>query len=68
MCTVQANQNHSVTVNHHVGVACIITLQGLPGSVAQSVASSTADPVVAPSHIFMETDHEIISTAILLLP
>ena len=41
--------------------------------IAQSVTSLTADPgvassIVAQSHIFMEVDHEIISTAILLLP
>ena len=44
----------------------------LPGPVAQSVASPTADPGVssfipARSHSFMEIDHEIISTVILLL-
>ena len=49
-----------------------------PGRVAQSVtclatdASLTADPgftrlIPAPSHSFVEIDHEIISTAILLL-
>ena len=49
----------------------------VPGRVAQSVsylvtdAKLTADPGVAssipaPSHTFMETDHEIISTVILL--
>ena len=40
-------------------------------SIAQSVTCLTADPGVASlipahSHTFMETDHEIISTAILL--
>ena len=51
----------------------------LPGRVAQSVtclttdASLTADPGVvssipARSHTFVEFDHEIISTALLLLP
>ena len=49
-------------------------LTGLKDSpVAQSVASLTADPGVtslipAQSHSFMEIDHEIISTGILLLP
>ena len=43
----------------------------LPGRVAQSVKCLTADPGVASlilawSHTFMEIDHEIISTAILL--
>ena len=42
-----------------------------PGRIAQSVTCLTADPGVtssipAWSHIFMEIDHEIISTAILL--
>ena len=42
-------------------------------SVAQSVASLAADPGVvslshARSHTFVEIDHEIISTVILLLP
>ena len=41
--------------------------------VAQSVASVTVDPGVASlipawSHTFVEIDHEIISTVILLLP
>ena len=54
-----------------------IHTQGLPGRVAQSVmclatdASLTADPGVASSisarsHTFVEIDHEIISTVILL--
>ena len=68
MCTVQATENHCVTVNHQVEVACILTLQGLLGTVVQSVASSTTDPGVARSHTFVQTDHEIIFTAILLLP
>ena len=43
-----------------------------PGLVAQSVASPTADPGVASwipaqSHTFVEIDHEIISTVILLI-
>ena len=43
------------------------------GPVAQSVASSTADPGIvslflARSHTFVGIDHEIISTVILLLP
>ena len=43
-----------------------------PGSIAQWVASRTADPGVmslipALSHTFMEIDHEIISMVILLL-
>ena len=43
-----------------------------PGSIAQSVASRTADPGVmslipAWSHTFMEIDHEIISMVIFLL-
>ena len=53
--------------------------QNIPGRVAQSVtclatdACLTADPGVASSisarsHTFMEIDHEIISTVILLLP
>ena len=42
-----------------------------PGCVAQSVSCLTADPVVASlipalSHTFVEIDHEIITTAILL--
>ena len=45
----------------------------LQGPVVQSVVSPTADPWVvtwttAQSHTFMEFDHEIISTVILLLP
>ena len=44
-----------------------------PGPVAQLVTSLTADPGVASSiptrsHTFMEIDHEITSTVILLLP
>ena len=44
----------------------------LLGSIAQSVASLTADSVVASSipawyHAFVEIDHEIISMVILLL-
>ena len=44
----------------------------VPGRVAQSIACLTSDPGVAisipaRSHTFVETDHEIISTAILLL-
>ena len=44
----------------------------LPGRVAQSVACLTADPGVASSilvrsHTFVEIDHEMISTVILLL-
>ena len=43
-----------------------------PGHIVQLVTSLTADPGVvslipARSHIFVEIDHEIISTAILLL-
>ena len=43
------------------------------GHIAQSVTSLTTDPGVASlipagSHTFVEIDHEIISTAILLLP
>ena len=50
-----------------------IRSQTKPGHVAQSVASLAADPGVAslipiPSHTFVECDHEIISTFILLLP
>ena len=46
--------------------------RGLPGPVAQLVASLTADPGVecsipARSHTFMEIDHEIFFTVILLL-
>ena len=45
----------------------------LPGPKAQSVASQTADSGVvsfmsARSHTFVDIDHEIISTVILLLP
>ena len=45
----------------------------LPGHVAQLVVSPTADPgitslIPAGSHIFVELDHEIISTVILLFP
>ena len=54
-------------------------VQHIPGCVAQSVtclatdASLTVDPGVASSiparsHTFVEIDHEIISTVILLLP
>ena len=46
---------------------------GAPGPVAQSVASLTADPGVESlirirSHTFVEINHGIISTVILLLP
>ena len=58
---------------------CILLLPLLPGRVVQSVtclatdACLTADPGVASSiparyHTFVEIDHEIISTVILLLP
>ena len=45
----------------------------LPGHIVQLVTSLTADPgveslILARSHTFVEIDHEIISTAILLLP
>ena len=60
-----------------VGCMSTVTLQHLPGRVAQSVtclatdACLTADPGVASSiparsHTFVEIDHEIISTVILL--
>ena len=47
--------------------------QAQPGPVAQSVVSLIADPGVMSSipvrpHTFMEIDHEIFSTVILLLP
>ena len=50
----------------------LVTNFKIPGCVAQSVMSLTADPGVASlipaqSHTFMEIDHEIISAAILLL-
>ena len=50
-----------------------IRSQTKPGHVAQSVVSLAADPGVASvipvrSHTFVEFDHEIISTVILLLP
>ena len=49
------------------------TIQYGSGHVAQSLASPTADPaaaisIPAQSHTFVEIDHEIISTVILLLP
>ena len=58
-------------------IYCMVSLNpacpfpGLPDGVAQSVACLTADPgvlssITARSHIFMEIDHEIISTAVLL--
>ena len=58
---------------------CVPYLHNLPGRVAQSVtclatdACLTADPGVASSipvrpHTFVEIDHEMISTVILLLP
>ena len=60
-----------------VFVFCVLPKQVLPGRVAQSVtclatdACLTADPGVASSiparsHTFVEIDHEIISTVILL--
>ena len=65
---------HVVCVNSEISLS-----KGLPGRVAQSVtclatdACLTADPGVASSiparyHTFVEIDHEIISTVILLLP
>ena len=49
------------------------TCKYLQGPVAQSVASVIADPgvtslMLARLHTFMETDHEIFSTVIFLLP
>ena len=49
------------------------TMIRIPGPLAQSVASPTADPSIlssipARSHTFMEIDHVIISTVFLLLP
>ena len=65
---------HVECVNSEISLS-----KGLPGRVAQSVtclatdACLTADPGVASSiparyHTFVEIDHEIISTVILLLP
>ena len=61
-------QNNMRTI--HVG---IFHLLQKPGRVAQSVTCLTTDPGVASSiparsHAFVEIDHEIISTVILLLP
>ena len=44
----------------------------IPGPLAQSITGLTADPgvassILAQSHTFMEIDHEIISTVIILL-
>ena len=56
----------------HTTCSKFYTLFKTLGPVAQSVASPTADPGVASSiparsHTFVEIDHEIISTVILLL-
>ena len=56
-----------------LGVLCDHTASTGPGRVAQSVTCLTADPGVASSipvrsHTFVEIDHEMISTGILLLP
>ena len=52
---------------------CLLTFFILPSPIRQSVASTTADTGVpssipARSHTFMENDHEILSTVILLFP
>ena len=53
---------------------CALTVTSIrPGLIAQSVLSWTADPgvaslILARSHIFMEIDHEIFSTVMILLP
>ena len=43
----------------------------IPGPIAQSVANPTADPYVSliptRSHTFVEIDHEIISTVLLIV-
>ena len=57
---------------YNININSLIGLR-VPGHVAQSVASPTADPGVASSiparsHTFMEIFHEMISTVILLLP
>ena len=60
MCTLVKNQ-------YPTGICVLLK----PGRVAQSVTCLTADPGVvssipARSHTFVEIDHEIISTVILL--
>ena len=71
--------NDSEVLYHFCGISSGSSLGFPPGRVAQSVtclatdASLTADPGVASSirarsHTFVEIDHEIISTVILLLP
>ena len=49
----------------------VVSHRSIPGNVVQSVACLTADPgiaslIPAQSHTFVEIDHEIISTVILL--
>ena len=75
-CTIEKNVKSGKTffdISVNTGQICV------PGRVAQSVtclatdACLTADPGVASSiparyHTFVEIDHEIISTVILLLP
>ena len=63
--------------NRFINNNCVLTIFSLPGRVAQSVtclasdACLTADPGVTSlipvrSHTFVEIDHEILSTVILL--
>ena len=57
---------YNININSPIGLR-------VPGHVAQSVASPTADPGVmssipARSHTFVGIFHEMISTVILLLP
>ena len=62
-----------IKLDHNQKLIYIIHNSKRPGPVAQSVTSTTADAGVmslipAQFHVFMEIDHEIISTVILLLP
>ena len=82
MCLFQAFSEECVPKNYHSNsqpkhnmlwvLKRTISMRPRPGRVAQSVTclatdeSLTADPGVALSHTFVEIDHEIISTVILL--
>ena len=68
-----ANPNKIVTNIKPKILLMLLTINSLdlPGPVEQSVASQTADPgitslIPAQSHTFVDIDHEIISTVILL--
>ena len=65
--------NDQIKQNQPLGNRCVPIYYYLPGTLGQSVASLTADPgvarsILARSHTFVEIDHEIVSTVILLLP